>query len=130
MKSISVDAVFSKLSAMIQGMEDNQSEQFISNDNYSNIDTNVQSFKTFVQSIFDKGYKLCSSSFYFSCPDKSNLIICTFDDGYTGVKEYGLPILKEFGFTATVFVCSNYIGKKNDWNLKDKKNRTLFMKGM
>jgi len=96
----------------------------ISNDNYSNIDTNVQSFKTFVQSIFDKGYKLCSSSFYFSCPDKSNLIICTFDDGYTGVKEYGLPILKEFGFTATVFVCSNYIGKKNDWNLKDKKNRT------
>jgi len=95
----------------------------ISSDNYSNIDTNEQSFKTFVQRIFDNGYKLCSSSFYFSCSDKSNLIICTFDDGYTGVKEYGLPILKEFGFTATVFVCCDYIGKTNYWNLKDKKNR-------
>lgn len=96
----------------------------ISDDEYSNIDTNVESFKTFVQRIFDNGYKLCSSSFYFSCSDKSNLIICTFDDGYTGVIEYGLPILKVFGFTATVFVCSDYIGKTNDWNLKDKKNRT------
>lgn len=96
----------------------------ISDDEYSNIDTNVESFKTFVQRIFDNGYKLCSSSLYFSCSDKSNLIICTFDDGYTGVIEYGLPILKVFGFTATVFVCSDYIGKTNDWNLKDKKNRT------
>ena len=96
----------------------------ISDDEYSNIDTNVESFKTFIQRIFDNGYKLCSSSFYFSCSDKSNLIICTFDDGYTGVIEYGLPILKVFGFTATVFVCSDYIGKTNDWNLKDKKNRT------
>jgi glycosyltransferase involved in cell wall biosynthesis/peptidoglycan/xylan/chitin deacetylase (PgdA/CDA1 family) len=96
----------------------------ISDDEYSNIDTNVESFKTFVQRIFDNGYKLCSSRFYFSCSDKSNLIICTFDDGYTGVIEYGLPILKVFGFTATVFVCSDYIGKTNDWNLKDKKNRT------
>jgi peptidoglycan/xylan/chitin deacetylase (PgdA/CDA1 family) len=96
----------------------------ISNDEYSNIDTNVESFKTFVQRIFDNGYKLCSSSFYFSSSDKSKLIICTFDDGYTGVIEFGLPILKEFGFTATVFVCSDYIGKTNDWNLKDKKNRT------
>ena len=96
----------------------------ISDDEYSNIDTNVESFKTFVQRIFDNGYKLCSSSFYFSSSDKSNLIICTFDDAYTGVIEHGLPILKEFGFTATVFVCSDYIGKTNDWNLKDKKNRT------
>ena len=96
----------------------------ISYDNYSNIDTNEQSFKFFVQRIFDNGYKLCSSNFYFSSSDKSNLIICTFDDGYYGVKEYGLPILKEFGFTATVFVCYDYIGKTNDWNLKDKKNRT------
>lgn len=96
----------------------------ISDDKCSNIDTNVESFKTFVQRIFDNGYKLCSSSLYFSCSDKSNLIICTFDDGYTGVIEYGLPILKVFGFTATVFVCSDYIGKTNDWNLKDKKNRT------
>ena len=28
--------------------------------------------------------------------------------------------MKEFGFTATVFVCEEYIGKLNDWNFKDK----------
>ena len=95
----------------------------IGNDNHSNIETPLNVLESFVNDINKKGFKLCSVKDYFNSENKSNLIICTFDDGYTGVKEYGLPILKEFGFTATVFVCYDYIGKTNYWNLKDKKNR-------
>ncbi len=35
-----------------------------------------------------------------------------------------MPIMNEYGFTATVFVCTEYIGKSNDWNFKDKTKRT------
>lgn len=38
-----------------------------------------------------------------SHPD-SNLVALTFDDGYHGVSEYALPILKEFEVTATAFI--------------------------
>ena len=31
--------------------------------------------------------------------------------------------MNEYGYTATVFVCSEYMGKINDWNCKDKSKR-------
>lgn len=40
----------------------------------------------------------------------------TFDDGYRSVHDLALPVLKEFGLPATVFVTSGYIGEKNMWN--------------
>lgn len=46
-------------------------------------------------------------------------IVCTFDDGYSGLNDYALPIMKKYGFTATVFVCTGLIGKDNKWNNKD-----------
>lgn len=40
----------------------------------------------------------------------------TFDDGYRSVHDLALPVLKEFGLPATVFVTSGYIGENNMWN--------------
>jgi peptidoglycan/xylan/chitin deacetylase (PgdA/CDA1 family) len=37
-------------------------------------------------------------------------VVLTFDDGYTSFKQYAFPILKELGFTATLFVYTDYIG--------------------
>ena len=34
-----------------------------------------------------------------------------------------LPIMNRYGFSATVFVCSDYMGDTNKWNFKDKKLR-------
>ncbi len=39
-----------------------------------------------------------------------------FDDGYECIYEYALPVLREFGFRATVFMPSGYIGRTNDWD--------------
>jgi peptidoglycan/xylan/chitin deacetylase (PgdA/CDA1 family) len=45
----------------------------------------------------------------------TNSAVITFDDGFEGVFHHALPILKEFGFPATVFVATNFVGKHMDW---------------
>ena len=40
----------------------------------------------------------------------------TFDDGYACVGEFAAPILKAFGFPATVFVVPRGVGKTNAWD--------------
>ncbi|MDR2652238.1 MAG: polysaccharide deacetylase family protein [Prevotellaceae bacterium] len=95
----------------------------ISPDKYSNNDTPLLALKDFVEQITNNGYCLCSAKQYFETNERSNLVICTFDDAYDGVLKYALPILKQYGFTATVFVCCDYIGKINSWNLKDTHKR-------
>lgn len=45
-----------------------------------------------------------------------NQILVTFDDGYSCINEYALPILDEVGGVATVFAISDYVGKKNSWD--------------
>lgn len=38
-----------------------------------------------------------------------------FDDGFSSVKTHAWPVLQELGFTATVFVVSEWVGRTNDW---------------
>jgi len=43
-------------------------------------------------------------------------VCITFDDGYRSVHDLALPVLKEFGLPATVFVTSGYLGEHRMWN--------------
>lgn len=43
-------------------------------------------------------------------------VCITFDDGYRSVHDLALPVLKEFGLHATVFVTSGHVGRGNMWN--------------
>lgn len=43
-------------------------------------------------------------------------VCITFDDGYRSVHDLALPILKQFGLPATVFVTSSYLSGGNMWN--------------
>jgi peptidoglycan/xylan/chitin deacetylase (PgdA/CDA1 family) len=46
-------------------------------------------------------------------PERS--IVITFDDGFAGVFTNAFPVLQQYGFSATVFLVSNYCGKDNYW---------------
>lgn len=49
-----------------------------------------------------------------SFPGKSFAI--TFDDGFKNVYHEAFPVLKEYGFTATIFLVAGKCGGKNQWD--------------
>ena len=97
----------------------------VDGDKHDNITTPIEVFKRFAEDVHSSGFSLCSMADYLRLPkeQRSNYIVCTFDDGYAGLIKNALPIMNLHGFTATVFVCADYIGKNNDWNYKDKTTR-------
>ena len=48
-------------------------------------------------------------------PDKP--VILTFDDGYQRLYEHAIPVLRKVGFSATLFVITDYIGEMNTWDV-------------
>lgn len=97
----------------------------VGGDRHDNITTPVSVFEQFIEDIYNSGYRLCSMRNYLSMneTERKYSIVCTFDDGYRGVLKHALPSMKRYGFTATVYVCTDYIGKCNDWNYKDRVRR-------
>jgi peptidoglycan/xylan/chitin deacetylase (PgdA/CDA1 family) len=51
----------------------------------------------------------------FQLPQKP--VILTFDDAYQSIYDYAFPILEEAGYTATIFVITDFIGQKNTWDV-------------
>lgn len=71
--------------------------EYIKKNNYE-----VITLDEFVESIKDK--KLL----------KRNKVVITFDDGYKDNFEYAYPVLKKFGFPATIFLITDWIGTNKD----------------
>ena len=44
-------------------------------------------------------------------------VAITFDDGYENVYHYAYPILKKYGFTATLFIITGFVGQENLWDV-------------
>lgn len=57
-------------------------------------------------------------------------VVLTFDDGYDGVRTAALPLLRERGFAATVFVVSGKLGGTNDWDGETPGERLLSESGL
>jgi len=44
--------------------------------------------------------------------------LLSFDDGYSELAEFAYPVIAEVGFTATTFLITDYIGKRNAWDIQ------------
>jgi len=45
----------------------------------------------------------------------SKTLAITFDDGYRSVYQYAMPILRRFGFPASVFLPTQHVGRHSEW---------------
>ncbi|MBN1826728.1 MAG: polysaccharide deacetylase family protein [Candidatus Eisenbacteria bacterium] len=49
---------------------------------------------------------------------ESRIVGITFDDALDGVVRFGLPVLRSFGFRATLFVPTAWAGRRNGWDTR------------
>jgi peptidoglycan/xylan/chitin deacetylase (PgdA/CDA1 family) len=46
-----------------------------------------------------------------------NTLLFTFDDAYASLEREALPTLRDAGFSATLFVITDFVGRENTWDL-------------
>lgn len=80
----------------------------------------VRQFEKQIRFLSDNHYYSISLKQYlnseFDIDKKQQPIIITFDDADESVYHNAFPILQDNGFTATLFVISNYVGRLNSWD--------------
>ncbi|HNT33518.1 MAG TPA: polysaccharide deacetylase family protein [bacterium] len=79
-----------------------------------------QQFQLIMQSLKDLGCTTLSLEDYIDQldlprrPDQRQMVL-TCDDALVGVYENAWPILREFGFQATIFLPTDFIGGRSEW---------------
>jgi peptidoglycan/xylan/chitin deacetylase (PgdA/CDA1 family) len=78
-------------------------------------------FADYLQWLSESGWRLLDLQAFLqgladpdSLPERSLLL--TFDDGYKSMRTIALPWLKRFGYPAVLFVPTQFIGKRNDFD--------------
>lgn len=71
--------------------------------------------------LLDRGLRGCTISELLAAPveARAGLVGLTFDDGYRDFAETAVPILRRFGFTATVYALAGRLGGANEWDPGD-----------
>ncbi len=77
-----------------------------------------ENFKRQMKFLSKYGYKVLSLDEYMAIKKSGgkfahNSVVITFDDGYEDNYIYAYPVLKKFNFSATEFVISDLVGRKN-----------------
>ena len=65
--------------------------------------------------LLDHGWTPLPLDAYLSGDTPPRSVLLTFDDGYRGMVDEGLPLLRELGVPATVFVLTGLIGDRSRW---------------
>ncbi|MCW3123423.1 MAG: polysaccharide deacetylase [Flavipsychrobacter sp.] len=81
-----------------------------------NVSVSLQSFKNHMEWLHKHGYKSISEADLRNLvlhrkPVSGKHMLITFDDGYYSLYQHAQPIMAQYGFTATLFLSTAYIGK-------------------
>ncbi len=87
--------------------------------------TTPEQFERQIRFLAEQGFKTTTIFDYVRnrCRGGKNIII-TFDDAYTSVYKNAFPTLQRFGYVATVFVITKYVGATNTWDYHSDRYRT------
>lgn len=83
--------------------------------------TSPEKFRAQMLSLAENGYNTISvdaleAAIWDGTPLPARAVAITFDDGYLDNLTEALPILKEFGQTATIFIPTAHVGLTSDWD--------------
>ncbi len=89
-------------------------------DHSSPLFTSCDLFKSHLEAFAKAGYRsidLTQLNDFIGCAETlpDDCIVLTFDDGYRSFLDLAYPLLKQYGFSATVYLVSDYCGKDNQW---------------
>ncbi|MCX7697854.1 MAG: polysaccharide deacetylase family protein, partial [Candidatus Goldbacteria bacterium] len=78
-------------------------------------------FEEHLKFLKENGYNVISMKEYLSFLDgvgsiPDNSVIITIDDGYKSVYDIAFPLLKKYGYPATIYIYSVFFGGKNNLN--------------
>ena len=81
-------------------------------DSGSVISTRPETFRAQMELLKREGAPVVAAGEIASRPGS---VALTFDDGFQNFYTHAFPVLREFGFPATVFIVSGYCGGRNNW---------------
>lgn len=74
-------------------------------------------FEAHLRYLKEREFEVVPLSLILDDPQGRRMVSLTFDDGYEDVYYYAFPLLRRFGFPATVFLVAGYIGEENLWDV-------------
>lgn len=80
-------------------------------DDNSPLSVSPKQFNRQMQFLKNRGYETINPNGILNGKNFYKKILLTFDDGWLDNLTTAAPILKKFGFTATIFISTDYIGK-------------------
>lgn len=81
-----------------------------------NLSISPANFERQLQYLSDRGYRSIHMRDWARGDIPKKAVIITFDDGYDDFYTVALPLLKRYGFTASVGIITDFIGKTNHMN--------------
>ncbi|TES91551.1 MAG: polysaccharide deacetylase family protein [Candidatus Cloacimonadota bacterium] len=67
--------------------------------------------------LYQREYNVATLSDSLKDKDSGRKVVITFDDAYKDLINNAFSIMQEFSFKATVFVVTDFVGKKNLWDV-------------
>jgi len=71
--------------------------------------------RSLVESIRASGHRIVSLREILRAPDAPDRVALTFDDGMASLHANALPVLRDLGAPATVFLTTGWLGRDNRW---------------
>jgi peptidoglycan/xylan/chitin deacetylase (PgdA/CDA1 family) len=75
-----------------------------------------RNFESQIKWLYKHGKRGVSTRELLAAPDRRGLVALTFDDGYADFAEHALPVLRRYGFTASLYIVSGLLGEYNKWD--------------
>jgi peptidoglycan/xylan/chitin deacetylase (PgdA/CDA1 family) len=92
-------------------------------------------FAAHMRTLDRRGFKPCAVGDFVAWLDGKKFLpeqtfLLTFDDGFLDVYLHALPVLADLNWPATIFLVSEFIGRRDEWARPDNSSRSYPLLGM